>query len=867
TYIDNDYNLSVENGMSGRVGGLLWSNNIWGLENAVVMIDGVRREFSDITLNEVQQITVLKGVNAIALYGSQGAKGVILISTKSGEANSRKIGVRVNSGVALPKTLPTYLGSADYMELYNEARRNDGLADLYSAATIQNYRSGNQYRYPSVDYYSSQYLKKYQNAMDASTEFSGGNNIARFYSNIGWSNSSTLLNLGEGANEGDKRLNARGNVDLKLNDFISSSLGVSIIYGDSRRARGNYWGNAATLLPNKFAPLIPVELISPNDKNSLGILKASRNLINGNYLLGGTQQLTTNPIADLYAAGYDVNVRRVFQVTNGIDANLGSLLKGLSLHTLFNLDYANSYLQSINNTYAVYNPTWSTTTDSLTGLQKFNDDARPGVQNINNTTQRQNIGVSAWLNYDKTLNSVHNISATLLGYTSSMTKDSIYQPTTNAHMGLQVSYNYKHKYWADFTGAYVNSTKLPDGNRAAFSPTFSLGWLLSSEKFLSGSKAVNYLKLSASAGVINTDLDISGYYLYDNIYSSQAYFTWNDGVQAQNRASQSSYGANPDLSFPQRKELNAGIEASLFKNLLSLQATYFRTDMNGLLTQRFSQYPSYFSNFVPYTNYNSTRRTGVDFMVNVNKKVGAVELNLGMNGTYANSKVTKRDELYLDAYQNRAGKPADAIFGLINNGFFMGQNEIDNSPKQMFSDVRPGDIKYVDQNGDKVIDEKDEVMIGRWIAPFSYGVTFSAGYKNFDLFVLGTGSQGGNGVKNNSYYWVSGDVKYSEVVKDRWTEATKTTATYPRLSSIQSNNNFRYSDFWLYNSDRFNLSKIQLSYTIPTSIVHPTLVKDLGIYISGGNLMTFSANRDVMDLAVAATPQFRYYNVGVRAKF
>jgi hypothetical protein len=675
------------------------------------------------------------------------------------------------------------------------------------------------------------------------------------------------LNLGEGKNEGDNRLNVRGNVDLKLNDFISSTLSVSAIFIDSRRARGNFWGNAASLLPQRVTPLIPIDLISPNDKSSLAFVKASHNLINGKYLLGGTQQFTSNPIADLYAAGYDDNIRRTFQLTNGIDANLGSLLQGLSFHTLFNLDYANSYLQSITNTYAVYAPTWNASYDSLTKLQKFNEDAVPGTQNINNTTQRQNLGVSAWLGYDKTVKDVHNISATLLGYASSLKANDVYQPTTNAHLGLQLDYNYKHKYWADFSGAYANSTKLPEGNRAAFSPTVSLGWALSSEKFLSGSRAVDYLKLTASAGILNTDLDISGYYLYDNIYTSQAYFTWNDGIQAQNRASQSSYGASPDLSFPKRKELNAGVEASFFKNLLSVQATYFNTEMDGLLTQRFAQYPSYFANFVPYTNYNSTSRTGVDVMMNVNKKVGGVELNLGVNATYAKSKVTKRDELYLDAYQNRAGKPADAIFGLVSNGFFADQNDIDNNAKQMFSEVKPGDIKYVDQNGDHVIDSRDEVMIGRWIAPFTYGITFSAGYKNFNLFVLGTGSQGGNGVKNNTYYWVAGDAKYSEVVLNRWTPATKATATFPRLSSSQNANDFRYSDFWLYKTDQFNLSKVQLTYNLPGSVVRKTFIKDLGVYVSGANLVRFSKNREILDLTVAGTPQFRYYSAGLRAKF
>ncbi|WP_026768368.1 SusC/RagA family TonB-linked outer membrane protein [Asinibacterium sp. OR53] len=867
TFINRDYNLTVQDALNGRAAGLLWSNNIWGMENAIVMIDGVRRDFNDVTLNEVQQITVLKGVNAVALYGSQAAKGVILITTKKGEANTHKVNLRVNTGIATPKALPKFLNSSDYMTLYNEARRNDGLGDMYDATTIQNYQTGNPYRFPSVDYYSSPYLKKYLNTTNTNAEFSGGNNTARFYSNIGWSNSSTLLNIGEGKNEGDNRFNIRGNIDLKLNDNISSTIDISTIFNDSRRGRTNYWGNAATLLPQRFTPLIPLSLISGSDATSQGYIKANRNIINGQYLLGGTQQYATNPIADLYFGGYDKFVQRSFQVTNAINVNLKNLLQGLSFHTLFNIDYANAYTQSISNTYAIYAPTWSTSSDSVASLTKYGTDYHSGTQNISGTAQMQNIGFSSWLNYEKSINEAHHFSVTLLGHASSIKTNDIYQPTTNSHVGLQLSYNYKHKYWADFSGAYVNSTKLPQGHRAALSPTASLGWLLSSEKFLSGSKVVDYLKLSASAGILNTDLDISGFYLYDNVYNRGATFNWNDGVQAGNQTSFPAYGSNPDLAFPKRKEVNASLEGAFFKHLLTLQTTFFWNEMDGLLTQRFSLYPTYFNAFVPYSNYNANGRSGVDIMLNVNKKIGELDLNLGVNATYATSKVTKSDGLYADAYQSRIGKPVDAIFGLQSKGFFADQSDIDKSPKQLFGVVKPGDIKYVDQNGDGIIDQRDFVMIGRYVAPFSYGITFNATYKNFNLFLLGTGNNGGYGLKNNDYYWVFGDKKYSQVVLNRWTPATKETATFPRLSSQQNNNDFRSSDFWLYKTDRFNLQKIQLTYNVSGNVLRKTFVKELGVYVSGSNLFTFSRNREILDLNIGTAPQFRNYMVGLRAGF
>ncbi|MBN2613657.1 MAG: TonB-dependent receptor plug domain-containing protein, partial [Bacteroidales bacterium] len=159
-YIDIDYSRGITDGFAGRIGGLLWSNNIWGMENALVMIDGVPRNYSDIRLEEVDQITVLKGVNAVALYGSHASKGVILITTKRGEAAERKIKVWASKGIGTPTAFPKYLNSADYMEFYNEARVNDGLEPTFSNELISLYRNGNSYRYPDIDYYSSEYLKK-----------------------------------------------------------------------------------------------------------------------------------------------------------------------------------------------------------------------------------------------------------------------------------------------------------------------------------------------------------------------------------------------------------------------------------------------------------------------------------------------------------------------------------------------------------------------------------------------------------------------------------------------------------------------------------------------------------------------------------
>ena len=250
--------------------------------------------------------------------------------------------------------------------------------------------------------------------------------------------------------------------------------------------------------------------------------------------------------------------------------------------------------------------------------------------------------------------------------------------------------------------------------------------------------------------------------------------------------------------------------------------------------------------------------------------MGEVDLSLGVSGTYYTTKATKRDENYQYDYQNRAGKPIDAVFGLESMGFFSDQADIASSPTQKFTEVVPGDIKYKDQNGDGVIDQKDAVYLGKggWYGlPFTMGVNFTAKWKNLTLFALGTGGWGAYAMKDNTYFWVYGDRKYSEVVRGRWTEATKETAVYPRLTTQSGDNNFRNSDFWMYKNDRFNLAKIQLTYDFPKSMLQNSFFHEVSAYVSGSNLLTLSKEREILEMSVGSAPQTRFYNVGLKVAF
>ena len=859
--------------------------NIWGNSSYLVVVDGVPRDANNIMPTEIDQITVMKGVGAVALYGSRAAKGVVYISTKRGGDYGQKVEVRANAGVNVPKAYPNYLGSAEYMTLYNEARRNDGLSDLYSANEIYSSAAGvNPFRYPNIDFYSSDYLKDSYNRYDLTTEISGGNEKAQYYTNMGYWSNGSLLNFGEAVdNSGANRFNLRGNIDMKLNRIIKLNVDATASFYTGKGVNADYWASSATVRPNRFSPLIPVSMIENGDDPSMIYVNNSNYIIDGKYLLGGTQLDQTNVFGSIYAGGSNKSVSRQFQFNTGVDFDLSGLLLGLSFRSTLAIDYLTSFTQAYNNRYAVYQAGWNTYAgfEQISGLTKFGDDSKSGTQNISNSYYRQNTTFSGQFNYGRTFNKKHNVSATLLGYGFQIGESEIYYKTNNANLGLQLGYNFNQKYYLDFSGAYIYSTKLPKKNRDAFSPTMSAGWRISEEGFLKDVSAIDDLKLTASAGILNTDLDIPGYYLYQGFYTynDAAWYSWKDGplVHSFDRRR----GNNFDMTFPQRREFSFGLEGSLFKNSIVFSGNAFFSQTKGNIIQPTSLYPSYFStgfpvySDIPYVNYDSDLRKGVDFSLNFNKKLGGIGWTLGLNGTYyqTEAKIRAFDNQYENSYQDRSGRPLDAIFGLQSQGFFMDESDIANSPDQSViasGGVKPGDIKYKDQNNDGIVDTRDEVYLGRggWSgAPFTMGVNLTAKWKSFTFFALGTGRFGGTAMKSSSYFWVDGQDKYSAVVRDRWTEETKTTATFPRLTTGTSDNNYRNSDFWVFSTDRFDLAKVQLSYQFPARMFGKGFVKEFGAYVNGFNLLTIAKERDIMELNIGTSPQTRFYNLGVKAMF
>ena len=850
--------------LENRVAGLRGNDNLRGLNNALTIVDGSPRPAGNIKVEEVEQVTILKDAQAALMYGPEARNGVILIETKRGRIGKKTVNVYAESGLSVVKRFPEYVNSATYMQLYNEALINDGKEPQFSDSLIALYSSGSdRFKYPDVDYYSDEYLNRQKSFNTITSEFSGGNEDASYYANLGWINEGSLFAVGEGASSRKNQLNFRANIDFNITESISGYIDGSFIYNDDKQPIGDFWSDASTLHPYFYSPLYPYSYIEDNEA-----LANTAEIIHGEYILGGTNKYQRTAYGDLLLGGRQQFIDKNAQFDYGLDFDLGKLTEGLTFNTNLGFDLYSEYTQFVENEYAVYDPKWvisSTGTDSLAEVRKIGEDLVTGTQEIDDNFFYRRYAVSASFDYNRVFNTIHDVSASLVGYYNQRNQQNVVVNRKYAHLGLRANYVYNGKYIINFTGILSNSIKLPEDNRGAFSPSLGLGWVLSEEDFMAGNDMVDFLKLKASGGIMNTDANINDYYLYTSMYGSRGSYTWYDG-KYHNVSRYLSRGIS-SFGYEKVKNINVGIEGRLF-NSFGFEANYFNVIESDKLVQR-SAYPGYLSNNIPYENYNATSYSGFDLnLVYHQQLTNDLSFDIGGNLLQINSEITQMDEVYEFDYQKREGRPDDLIFGLEATGFFQDSTDVANSVPQSFGEVRPGDLKYKDQNGDGIIDENDAIAIGNSRAEWSYGVHFTLNYKGLSLFVLGGGQAGSNRFFNNDYFWVDGNEKYSEEVLNRWTPETSETATYPRLSSVSNSNNFRNSTFWIRSNNTFNIDQIQLSYDFDKMLAdNVNWMKGAELYVRGQSLMTFAKDVEKREIRINNEPAFRHFAVGLKMKF
>ena len=886
----NNNTYSLDN-MQGYVAGFNGAS-LWGQTDYLVLVDGVPRDADNVKPDEIAQVTFMKGAQAVILYGSRAAKGAILITTKRGYDKDLQVKVSANTGWNVAKSFPEYLGAAEYMTLYNEALMNDGLAKKYSDEAIYNtYAGTNPFRYPNVNLYSSDYLKKAYNRSEVVAEFRGGGNRTHYYTNIGYQRSGDNLNYGNTKDDYTDRLNVRGNVDMKISDWVSAFADANVTFYSARTAANtDFWADAATLRPNRVVGFIPTSYLDPHNQTTADLMSTAL-LFDGAFIGAPSDAIGdeyTNVIANGFAAGTSKYNSRHFEFSLGINLDLSKVTQGLTFSTMFAVDYATAYSTSYTDTYAIYIPQWGNYNgqEVITSIAKQNVDGHTGQQGVGGSSYRQTIDFNAHFDYNRTFADVHNVSAMLLANGYQQSQSGEYHKTSNVNAGLMASYNYAHKYYAEFASALLHSAKLAEGNRQGWSYSGTLGWNIAREAFMEGS-IFDDLKLSASYSLLSQDIDIESYGMYAPDFNNNHDTWWGWGVGDAQQATTSKRGANKGLDYIKRKEMSVTLQGALLEKSLSFEASYFRAQTEGLIITPNNFYPSYFSTyypeatFVPYTNFNNDLRYGFDFGINYRKQLtDDWMLGVGANLTWYDTEATKRDDSgYADAYQYREGTQLDAIWGYECLGLFQSDDEVAGAPEQKLGETpKAGDLRYKDQNGDGVVDNKDQVNLGRggWYGtPLTVGANLTLKWKGLTLFVLATGGFGGQATKNNSYWWVHGDSKYSAVVRDRAIVDPATrqvtnaaTAAYPRLTTGSGSNNFVTSDYWLYDNDQINLQKVQLTYDFPASMFEGSkVVKGISLFANGNNLLKFAKEKEILEMNVGSAPQNRFYQIGASVKF
>ncbi len=857
-----DQQNTVRGALNGRVPGLFGSSDIRGIGAPLYVINGVPRQGIDINLQEIEQITVLKDLSTMMLYGTQANNGVILITTKRGVPLKREVNFTAQSGINVPISYPKYLSAPEYMELYNESLMNDGLSPRYSEAEISDTRLGtNTVRYPDVDYYNSTYLKDWSNTFNVNGEISGGNEIGQFYLNMGWNRDNGLLAIGEGLKERTDRFNLRSNIDYKVAENINLLFDGAVIFNFSRAPRyssssNNFWTLSSTYRPNIYQPLIPADLITNED-----LLSAAK-LVDNKYVLGGTTEYLTNIYGELTRNGSEKGQDRLIEMNTGLNFDLGGLTEGLTAKAFVSFDMFSMFTEVLMNSYSVYRPNFASD-NTINSFSRLGTDVKVHEQTINNVSFFRRYGAYGMADYKRTFDD-HQINAQALVFLNRYDENMVIQPKKNLHYGLRGNYMFRNRYIVELTGVYAGSGKIYNSDkRLAFSPGIGLAWIASEENFLKSNLSVNYLKIRANWAINHTDEKISNYRLDSDYFMTSSSLSFNHG--GYNNVGMLYYPGNTTLGMEKVQNMNAGFEAMLFDHHLGLEGSYFYNKNYDIINLRTNTLPGYFG-ALAYENYGSYQRQGIEAGVNYFNHLGDLKIRIGSNLTYSTSELLIWDELkYEDEYRRTVGKATDAIFGYVALGLFKDQADIDNHAVQTFGDVKPGDIKYKDLNGDNKIDERDQMMIGNSKPSLQYGIHAQLTYKNIEFFVLGTGQTGRDRYFNNAYYWVYGDRKYSEVVLNRWTPLTSETANYPRLSSTSNANNFRNSTFWLYESNWFSIHTIQFTYSLPVKDFAG--LENVGLFLRGNNVLMLSGIKDKLELNIAAPPQMRLYTIGLKLMF
>lgn len=828
-------------------GGTYFSSNptfyVRGLQslsnsNPLVLVDGIERNLSIVSPEEVESVTILKDAAAVALYGYKGANGAIQITTKRGKYNSKSIRVNYDHLINYQTNRPKFVNGATYASAMNEALTNEGLSPRYDANAMAAFQNGSlPYQYPSVNWVDETF-RHHGVTNKYAVEFSGGGQKFRYFTMINLLSDKGFVknfNDNDGYSTQDKyvRGNLRTNLDIDLTPTTLLKVNLLGVLSEMSRPgnQANLW-NMVYSVPSAAFPI-----------------KSETGDWGGNATWAGT----LNPVAQSSGAAYYKIHERALFADMTLKQDLSSFTKGLGFFARLGYDtystlYENHSKGFTYGSYAV--SSWENGQPVLSDY--FTGGERTEMSQAAETdSYARRLHFAAGLNYDRTFGK-HGVYSQLkwdYEYENvNGTNTSIYRQNAS----WWTHYGYANKYLLDLALVYSGSSRLAPGTKWAFSPTVSAAWVASNESFLKDVKWLDFLKLRASFGIINADYlpgdNIWTYYTQSYTYSGASAYYFVDATAAQDLQGTTTLGMMATINPTNEKarKINVGFDASLFKGL-DIEFDYFHNHRYDIFVSGAGAYSSLIGFAAPYINGGIVNQHGFDVSANYTRKVGDFTFNIGANMTLAKNSIEEQAE-EPRKYENlvETGNPLSSTYGLIAEGLFTSEQEIASSPVQNFSTVRVGDIKYKDVNGDNVVDANDRVRIGYSTAcpELYYSFHLGAEYKGlgFDAMFQGVGRY--SAVLNTSgYYWglINNTSLAQDVYDKRWSpENNNANAEYPRLSSSSNANNYQTSTFWLRDRSYLKLRNVELYYHLPKSLLQKTgVVNAAKVYLRGVDLFCF----------------------------
>ena len=849
-----------------------------GRATPLILLDDVEISAGDLNrlpAESIESFSILKDASATAIYGARGANGVMIITTKQGEENTRaKINVTLETSFFQPVNKVEYVDGVTWLNMYNEATltRTPTATPKYNQNYIENTASGiNPYVFPNVDWYD-ELFKEFNMNQRANINLQGGGSKVTYYMGLQVNHDAGLLDVPKisslSTNINNWNYVFQNNISYKPTQSTTIDLRLNAQFGNLQGP-----GSSTKSIFNAVYNANPVEfpMYYPAQEGDRHIRFANTILTDS--------RLNVNPYAKMLESFKETNFSTI-NASLKVKQNLDFITKGLSISMLVNMkafstsDYTNTitpyYYQAMSNTWSPDEPDYY----NVQLLQSGSDYINQG--GINRYSD-QTFYFDARINYNRRFKD-HSVSGMLM-YMMRDYRNNVL-PQRNQGLSGRATYDYANKYLVEFNFGYNGTERLAKGKRFEFFPAVSLGWVPSNETFWTPVKnVISHLKVRGSYGLVGSDetglASGAAHFLYKNQINMNTGSYFNTGVaEGSNIYFQGpavTQYATDNACWERSKKFDIGLDLHLF-NELFITVDYFNELRYNILMAR-SSWPSLlgYGSAVPWSNIGEVRNMGYELSLSWKRElISGMYIDLRGNLTYTRNRYEYIDEPdYPYPWLRKTGDPISAIYGYEAVGLFRDWEDIETSPSQknLGSEVMPGDIKYVDQNGDGMITSDDIVMLSPYghMPGIQYGFGLNWTYKNFDFGVFFTGSANRTIMISGIAPFCSDDGNQDRnlmkfIADDYWSESNPNPrAAYPRLgvSKPQVANNLVASSYWMRNGNFIRFKTLEFGYSF----------KIARVYLSGDNIAVWSPFK-LWDpeLTFDAYPLQRTFNLGVQFK-